>query len=44
MKDYTILLIEDEKNIADFVEKILRSNDNSFHRWRGAFTYKIKMS
>ena len=27
MKDYTILLIEDEKNIADFVEKILRSND-----------------
>ena len=27
MKDYTILLIEDEKNIADFIEKILRSND-----------------
>ena len=27
MNDYTILLIEDEKNIADFVEKILRSND-----------------
>lgn len=24
MKDFTILLIEDEKNIADFIEKILR--------------------
>lgn len=27
MKDFTILLIEDEKNIADFIEKILRSDN-----------------
>ena len=45
MKDYTILLIEDEKNIADFIEKILRSNDYKVvTASRDAFTYKIKMS
>ena len=32
MKDYTILLTEDEKNIADFIEKILRVNMANIRR------------